>query len=118
MKAFTISALAVLTSMVSAAPAVTTSLAVPTAAAIPSSSGSIAITFIGAADAQFTQSFSTEGFSYPIYNTLSVSKISNPGGATCYFYGQDLKRAATVPSGLTVDVGPPQQLLYGYCYAS
>ena len=59
MKAFTISALALLTSMVSAAPS-------PVAAS--SSSGSIAIKFIGAADAQFTQYFSTQGFSYAICN--------------------------------------------------
>ncbi|KAL8724726.1 MAG: hypothetical protein Q9166_007787 [cf. Caloplaca sp. 2 TL-2023] len=107
MKAFTIStALALLTSLVSAAPA-------PQGGSPPYQ---IAINFIGAADGQFTQYFSTNGFGSGIYNPLSVSKISNPGGATCYFYGVDGSQT-TVPSGQTVDVGPPQQQTYGFCYA-
>ncbi|KAI4230492.1 MAG: hypothetical protein L6R40_008011 [Gallowayella cf. fulva] len=106
MKAFTISTtLALLTSLVSAAPA-------PAGASAPYQIG---ITFIGAADAKFTQYFLTNGYGSGIYNPLSVSKISNPGGATCYFFGINGSQTQ-VPSGATVDVGPPQQLSYGYCY--
>ncbi|KAI4122431.1 MAG: hypothetical protein LQ338_005822 [Usnochroma carphineum] len=107
MKAISISmALALLTSMVSAAPA-------PAAASPPYQ---IEVKFIGAAEGQFTQYFLTNGYGSGIYNPLSVSKINNPGGATCYFYGVDGSQT-TVPSGATVDVGPPQQQSYGYCYA-
>ena len=52
MKAFKISALALLTSMVSAAPS-------PVAAS--SSIDRVGITFYGAADAKFTQTFTTNG---------------------------------------------------------
>ncbi|KAL8717875.1 MAG: hypothetical protein Q9225_004928 [Loekoesia sp. 1 TL-2023] len=111
MKAFTISTtLALLTSLVAAAPA-------PAPAAAASSLYQIPITFIGAADGKFTQYFFTNGYGSGIYNNLSVSKISNPGGATCYFYGID-GSFTVVSSGATVDVGPPQTQTYGYCYAS
>ncbi|KAL8910047.1 MAG: hypothetical protein Q9171_004642 [Xanthocarpia ochracea] len=109
MKVFAISALALLTSMVSAAPA-------PAPAAAGSAPYQIGITFIGAAEGRFTQYFFTNGQGSSIYDRLSVSKIANPGGATCYFYGID-GSFTVVPSGATVDVGPPQTQTYGYCYA-
>ncbi|KAI4154445.1 MAG: hypothetical protein L6R39_001386 [Caloplaca ligustica] len=103
MKAFTAAtAFALLTSLVSAAPQ----------ASYPYQIG---ITFIGAADAKFVQYFATNGYGSGVYNPLSVSKISNPGGANCYFYGID-GSVTNVPSGQTVDVGPPQTQTYGYCY--
>ncbi|KAL8774446.1 MAG: hypothetical protein Q9209_000819 [Squamulea sp. 1 TL-2023] len=108
MKTFAITtALALLTSMVSAAPA----------PASPGAPYQIGITFIGAAEGKFTQYFFTNGYGSGIYDPLSVSKISNPGGATCYFYGID-GSFTVVPSGATVDVGPPQTQTYGYCYGS
>lgn len=47
-------------------------------------------------------------------NNLSVSKIYNTGGATCYFYGID-GSFTVVGNGATVDVGPPQTQVYGFC---
>lgn len=103
MKAFTIStAVALLASLASAAPASSSSYQVP-------------ITFIGAADGQFTQYFFTNGVGSGIYNNLSISKITNPGSVNCYFYGVDGSYTVVAP-GATVDVGPPQTQTYGYCY--
>ncbi|KAL8790073.1 MAG: hypothetical protein Q9213_000775 [Squamulea squamosa] len=111
MKTFAITAaLALLTSVVSAAPAPAPA---PASGSAPYQVG---ITFIGAAEGRFTQYFFTNGYGSGIYNNLSVSKISNSGGATCYFYGVD-GSFTVVPSGATVDVGPPQTQTYGYCYA-
>ncbi|KAI4230698.1 MAG: hypothetical protein LQ349_006091 [Xanthoria aureola] len=99
-------ALALMTSMVSAAPNP------PTAELSPPYQ--IAVNFIGAANARFTQYFNTNGFGSTIYNNLSVSKIYNTGGATCYFYGID-GSFTVVGNGATVDVGPPQTQVYGFC---
>ncbi|KAI4181664.1 MAG: hypothetical protein L6R41_006480 [Letrouitia leprolyta] len=106
MKAFTIStAVALLASLASAAPN----------AARSSPAYQVPITFIGAADGQFTQYFFTNGVGSGIYNSLSVSKITNPGSVNCYFYGVDGSYTVVAP-GATVDVGPPQTQTYGYCY--
>ncbi|KAL8937026.1 MAG: hypothetical protein Q9216_004632 [Gyalolechia sp. 2 TL-2023] len=103
MKAFTIStAVAFLASLAAAAPASSSVYQVP-------------IIFIGAADAQFTQYFLTNGIGSGIYNPLSISMISNPGSVTCYFFGIDGSQTVVAP-GATVDVGPPQTQTYGYCY--
>ncbi|KAI4192895.1 MAG: hypothetical protein LQ346_004094 [Caloplaca aetnensis] len=106
MKTFSIAtALAVLTSLAAAT---------PTPASPPYDF--VQITFLGAADASFIQYFQTNGYGSGIYNVLSVSKITNPSNrATCYFYGVDGSQT-TVSPGTTADVGPPQQLSYGYCY--
>ncbi|KAL8991134.1 MAG: hypothetical protein Q9169_007937, partial [Polycauliona sp. 2 TL-2023] len=94
MKTFAITtALALLTSMVSAAPTTP-----PTGNLSPPNY--ILITFIGAAEGRFTQGFPANFYGSSIYNPLSVSKISNPGGATCIFYGVD-GSFTTVPSGQT-----------------
>ncbi|KAI4167396.1 MAG: hypothetical protein LQ343_007249 [Gyalolechia ehrenbergii] len=102
MKAFTIStAVALLASLASAAPAASSLYQIP-------------VVFIGAADAQFTQYFLSNGIGSGIYNPLSVSKINNPGGVTCYFFGVDGSQTVVGP-GATVDVGPPQTQTFGYC---
>ncbi|KAL8796079.1 MAG: hypothetical protein Q9182_007436 [Xanthomendoza sp. 2 TL-2023] len=107
MKAFTISTtLALLASMVAATP-------VPAEA---SAAYQVGVTFLGAADGRFVQYFSTNGYGSPIYNPLSISKITNPGGATCTFYGIN-NSVTVVRGGQTVDVGPPQTQTYGYCTA-
>ncbi|KAL8653768.1 MAG: hypothetical protein Q9210_001904 [Variospora velana] len=129
MKTFTISAaLALLTSLVSAAPATTPHEARQFQAQI---------TFIGAADGSFTQSVPTDGSLFTIRpssspasmflqtsvanlisaaNPLSVSKISSQGGATCGFSGIDGSLTVLV-GAQTVDVGPPQTQISGSCRA-
>ncbi|KAE8354276.1 hypothetical protein BDV28DRAFT_131413 [Aspergillus coremiiformis] len=84
-------------------------------ASIPRTQGSVPITFIGAADAQFTQDFPTDGSGTAITNPLSISHISSStDGVSCVFNGID--NSVTVVSGSeTVDVGPPQTQTSGTC---
>ncbi|KAJ0424385.1 hypothetical protein BJY00DRAFT_276558 [Aspergillus carlsbadensis] len=74
------------------------------------------ITFIGAADAQFTQDFPTDGSIVQITNPLSVSHIaSSAPGIACSFTGVD--HGTTTVAGVgTVDVGPPQTQVQGSCH--
>lgn len=91
------------------------------------------VTFIGAADAQFSQGFPTDGEWVQIStslspnilhpdaaltstaNPLSISHIqSDAAGVTCVFNGID-KSVTTVSGGL-VDVGPPQTQISGSCH--
>ncbi|OJK00953.1 hypothetical protein ASPACDRAFT_42453 [Aspergillus aculeatus ATCC 16872] len=78
----------------------------------------VQITFLGAADAQFTQSFPTDGSTVAISNPLSISHIaSSTAGVTCTFIGID--HSSTTVSGVaTVDVGPPQTQTQGSCTAA
>ncbi|KAF7593582.1 hypothetical protein BBP40_011202 [Aspergillus hancockii] len=81
-----------------------------------SSGGEVVITFIGAADARFTQSFPTNGANVRITNPLSISKIaSGNGGVSCTFNGID-RSVTTVTGAQTVDVGPPQTQISGSCH--
>jgi hypothetical protein len=92
----------------------------------------VSVIFIGAADAQFEQSFPVNGewisISMSIYtsllflhklltriaNPLSISHIqSTTAGVTCVFNGID-QSLTTVSDGL-VDVGPPQTQVSGSC---
>ncbi|PYI24587.1 hypothetical protein BO86DRAFT_443197 [Aspergillus japonicus CBS 114.51] len=75
----------------------------------------VQITFLGAADAQFTQSLPTDGSTVAIANPLSISHIaSSTAGVTCTFIGID--HSSTTVSGVaTVDVGPPQTQTQGSC---
>ncbi|KAJ5911656.1 uncharacterized protein N7473_000959 [Penicillium subrubescens] len=76
----------------------------------------VAITFIGAADAQFSQSFPTDGSRVSITNPLSISHISSgTNGVSCTFHGID-NSDTTVNGAQTVDVGPPQTQVYGSCH--
>ena len=50
----------------------------------------------------------------PVDNTLSVSKISSPGGAECTFFGIDGSHTFIFGEE-TVDVGPPQAQVSGVC---
>ncbi|KAL2864301.1 uncharacterized protein BJX67DRAFT_361722 [Aspergillus lucknowensis] len=82
----------------------------------PDPTGSqVLITFIGAANAQFTQSFPLNGATTSIGNPLSISHIaSSTDGAACTFNGID--GSNTVVSGAqTIDVGPPQTQVSGSC---
>lgn len=100
--------------------------------------GQVQITFLGAANAQFTQSFptngataqismSTFGFSVTtdrlrkltaIANPLSISHIeSNTNGVSCVFNGID-HSVTTVNGAQLVDVGPPQTQVSGSCKAA
>ncbi|KAE8308640.1 hypothetical protein BDV41DRAFT_487741 [Aspergillus transmontanensis] len=82
---------------------------------IPRTQGSVAITFIGAADAQFTQDFPTDGSSVAITNPLSISHIaSSTNGVSCVFDGVD-NSVTVVSNAETVDVGPPQTQVSGSC---
>ncbi|KAJ5103288.1 hypothetical protein N7532_003817 [Penicillium argentinense] len=94
------------------------SAAVATASAGPMkrSAGNepVDITFI-APDAQFTQSFPTDGSSVDITNPLSISHISSStDGVTCTFEGID-QGETTVTGAQYVDVGPPQTQVSGHC---
>ncbi|CAI7668736.1 unnamed protein product [Penicillium viridicatum] len=75
----------------------------------------VEITFVGAADAQFTQSIPTDGSVVSIENPLSISHISsNTAGVQCTFNGID--HSVTVVNGVQwVDVGPPQTQVTGSC---
>ncbi|KAB8259947.1 hypothetical protein BDV32DRAFT_138467 [Aspergillus pseudonomiae] len=84
-------------------------------ASIPRTQGSVPITFIGAADAQFTQDFPTDGSSVAITNPLSISHIaSSTDGVSCVFNGID-NSVTVVSDAETVDVGPPQTQTSGAC---
>ncbi|OJJ34662.1 hypothetical protein ASPWEDRAFT_39739 [Aspergillus wentii DTO 134E9] len=73
------------------------------------------ITFIGAADAQFTQDFPADGSKVAITDRLSISHIaSSTAGVTCTFNGID-HSVTTVNGAATVDVGPPQTQIQGSC---
>ncbi|KAL3259191.1 hypothetical protein ABHI18_005445 [Aspergillus niger] len=73
------------------------------------------VTFIGAAGAQFTQDFPTDGSNVKITNPLSISHIScSTQGAVCTFDGID--HSVTTVTGVgQVDVGPPQTQIQGSC---
>lgn len=130
MKAFTIStALALLTSLASAAPAATQ---------LEARQVFTTIAFIGAADGIFYQTELADGSSFgickltiPLFhreleiqclqfltltpdNPLSISHIQVLGGTTCTFTGID-GSVTTVTGGSTVDVGPPQTQIEGTC---
>ncbi|KAJ5861273.1 uncharacterized protein N7529_008583 [Penicillium soppii] len=94
-------------------------IAVTTASAIPVQPrhDNVEIVFIGAADAQFTQSFPSDGSVVSINNPLSISHISSStGGIQCTFNGID-HSVTTVSGAETVDVGPPQTQLTGSCWS-
>ncbi|MCJ1407881.1 hypothetical protein MMC19_001952 [Ptychographa xylographoides] len=76
----------------------------------------VQVTFIGAADAEYTLSIPADGSLVTIDNHLSVSKISSAGGASCSFRGID-GSDTTVVGAQTVDVGPPQTQTQGSCLA-
>ncbi|GKZ21792.1 hypothetical protein AbraIFM66951_008743 [Aspergillus brasiliensis] len=73
------------------------------------------VTFIGAANAQFSQDFPTDGSTVKITNPLSISHISvSTPGAVCTFDGID--HSVTTVTGVgQVDVGPPQTQTQGSC---
>ncbi|KAJ5618144.1 hypothetical protein N7537_003258 [Penicillium hordei] len=88
-----------------------------TASAVPvkQRNQEVEITFVGAADAQFTQSIPTDGSVVSIENPLSISHISShTAGVQCTFNGID--HSVTVVNGVQwVDVGPPQTQVTGSC---
>ncbi|KAE8395208.1 hypothetical protein BDV23DRAFT_168812 [Aspergillus alliaceus] len=87
-------------------------------ASIPRGQGPVSITFIGAADAQFTQDFPTDGTGTAITNPLSISHIaSSTDGVSCVFNGID-NSVTYVSDAETVDVGPPQTQVWGTCNAA
>ncbi|KAJ5093659.1 hypothetical protein N7456_009520 [Penicillium angulare] len=78
----------------------------------------VEITFIGAADAQFSQSFPADGSVVSISNSLSISHVSSAdGNVQCTFNGIDNSVTTTDGAG-TVDVGPPQTQISGSCNLS
>ncbi|CAI7660799.1 unnamed protein product [Penicillium glandicola] len=91
-----------------------------TASAIPvkQRDDQVEITFIGAADAQFTQSIPNDGSTVSIENPLSISHISsNTAGVQCTFNGID--NSVTIVDGAQlVDVGPPQTQVSASCQGS
>ncbi|OQE19924.1 hypothetical protein PENSTE_c014G09114 [Penicillium steckii] len=83
----------------------------------PQRRDSVAVTFEGAADAEFQQYFPTDGTPTKIWNPLSISHIEvERDGVSCTFKGiDDSVTYVTGPS--TVDVGPPQTQIEGTCTA-
>ncbi|KAJ5738907.1 hypothetical protein N7493_002062 [Penicillium malachiteum] len=80
-------------------------------------SSDVKVTFIGAADAEFVQYFPTDSQVVSISNVLSISHIEvEASGVTCTFGGID-NSVTTVTGPSTVDVGPPQTQVSGYCWA-
>ncbi|KAJ5540943.1 hypothetical protein N7494_006019 [Penicillium frequentans] len=78
-------------------------------------SGNIEVVFIGAANAEFTQSFPVNGQATQISNVLSISHIElTTGGVMCTFHGID-NSVTTVSGAELVDVGPPQTQVSGSC---
>ncbi|KAJ5556259.1 hypothetical protein N7494_000174 [Penicillium frequentans] len=76
----------------------------------------VVITFIGAADAEFTQSFPIDDTVHKISNPLSISHISNSDdGVECSFTGVD-NSYTVVDGAVEVDVGPPQTQVSGRCF--
>ncbi|KAJ5725628.1 uncharacterized protein N7483_006985 [Penicillium malachiteum] len=74
------------------------------------------ITFIGAADAEFSQSFPLDGTPTSISNVLSISHISSSSSdVECTFTGVD-GSSTTVDGVKQVDVGPPQTQVSGTCH--
>lgn len=107
----------------------------PAPPSTPGSTGGdqVHVTFLGAANAQFTQSFPSNGesvkigmsiyiFRYKqtktlisIVNPLSISHIqTDTKGVTCVFNGID-HSVTTVIGTQLVDVGPPQTQVSGSC---
>ncbi|KAJ6125586.1 hypothetical protein N7471_012903 [Penicillium samsonianum] len=89
----------------------------PAPPSTPGSTGGdqVHVTFLGAANAQFTQSFPSNGESVKIVNPLSISHIqTDTKGVTCVFNGID-HSVTTVIGTQLVDVGPPQTQVSGSC---
>ncbi|KKK27096.1 hypothetical protein ARAM_000041 [Aspergillus rambellii] len=80
--------------------------------------GQVLITFLGAANAQFSQVFPINGHLTQITNPLSISHIrSDTSGVTCSFNGID-SSVTSVNGAQIVDVGPPQTQVSGACRAA
>ncbi|KAJ5647027.1 hypothetical protein N7490_003399 [Penicillium lividum] len=78
---------------------------------------SVQVLFIGAANAEFAQSFPVNGQATQITNVLSISHIElETGGVECTFHGID-NSVTTVSGAQLVDVGPPQTQVSGSCSA-
>ncbi|KAL8964109.1 MAG: hypothetical protein Q9183_004694 [Haloplaca sp. 2 TL-2023] len=105
MKAFTISAaLAVLSTLTSAAPA------------LENRQYSIEIAYLGAdPPATFTQIVPADGSTFTPTPDISVSHIKVAGNSVCFFYGID-ESTTVVFGGETRDVGPPQVQASGQCF--
>ncbi|KAL9120245.1 MAG: hypothetical protein Q9187_003202 [Circinaria calcarea] len=104
MKTFAISAaLALLAGLVSAAPA----------------TPCVQVTFQGAPPdvAFYTRCIPTDGSLTTLNDPLSISHIVVNGQANCYFFGVD-GSFTTVGPFQTVDVGPPQTQVSGYCLSA
>ncbi|KAJ5645266.1 hypothetical protein N7507_011277 [Penicillium longicatenatum] len=75
----------------------------------------VEITFLGAANAQFTQNFPVDGSIVSISNVLSISHVSSAdANIQCTFHGID-NSVTTVSGAQLVDVGPPQTQISGSC---
>ncbi|KAL9119967.1 MAG: hypothetical protein Q9187_003476 [Circinaria calcarea] len=107
MKTFAISAaLTLLAGLVSAAPA-------------PAPASCVQVTFQGAPPdvAFYTRCIPTNGSLTTLNDPLSISHIVVNGHANCYFFGVDGSFTAVGPFQ-TVDVGPPQTQVSGYCLSA
>lgn len=75
----------------------------------------VSVTFIGAADAQYTLDIPVNSVFTPTNNLLSISHISTSAGGPCAFFGVDGAIFVAPPAGGYGDVGPPQTIAGGIC---
>ncbi|KAK6383806.1 hypothetical protein LTS17_003098 [Exophiala oligosperma] len=75
----------------------------------------VSVTFIGAADAQYTLEIPANSVFTPTNNALSVSHIQTSAGGPCVFFGVDGAVFVAPAAGGYGDVGPPQTIAGGIC---
>ncbi|KAL6244587.1 hypothetical protein RBB50_008829 [Rhinocladiella similis] len=75
----------------------------------------VSVTFIGAADAQYTLDIPANSVFTPTNNALSISHIQTSAGGPCVFFGVDGAVFVAPASGGYGDVGPPQTIAGGIC---
>jgi hypothetical protein len=84
---------------------------------ISSRQSSVSVTFIGAADAQYTLDMPANSVFTPTNNALSISHIQTSVGGPCVFFGVDGAVFVAPAAGGYGDVGPPQTIAGGICGA-
>lgn len=75
----------------------------------------VSVTFIGAANAQYTLEIPANSVFTPTNNALSISHISTSAGGPCAFFGVDGAVFVAPADGGYGDVGPPQTIAGGIC---
>ncbi|KAK4938008.1 hypothetical protein LTR10_021497 [Elasticomyces elasticus] len=82
---------------------------------IAARTSNVSVTFIGAADAQYTLDIPVSSTWTPTNNVLSISHIHTSAGGPCVFFGIDGAVFVAPAEGGYGDVGPPQTIVGGIC---